>query len=78
MVGAESRVLRFGVEADVFRDEVLEPDTIRASASGATLSVTILVFREPLGVALAGVAIIYDSYIVLIDMARFIWAVGSD
>ena len=40
----------FGVDADVFRDEVLEPDTIRARASGATLRVTILVFREPLGV----------------------------
>jgi len=78
MVGAESRVLRFGVDADVFRDEALEPDTIRASASGATLRVTILVFREPLGVALAGVAINYDRYIVLIDMGRLVWAVGSD
>jgi len=74
MVGAESCILGFGVEADVFRDEVLEPDTIRASASGATLRVTILVFREPLGVALAGVAIIYDEYGLSIDMARWIWA----
>lgn len=74
MVGAESRVLMSGVEADVFRDEVLEPDTIRARASGATLRVTILVFREPLGVALAGVAIMEDEDIVSIDMARSIWA----
>jgi hypothetical protein len=77
MVGAGSRVLRFGIEADVFRDEVLEPDTIRARASGATLRVTILVLREPLGVALAGVAIIYDEYIVSMDMARLRWAVRS-
>jgi hypothetical protein len=76
MVGAGSRVLMFGVEADVFRDEVLEPETIRASASGATLRVTILVFREPLGVALAGVAITEDDYFVSIDMARLIWAVA--
>ena len=76
MVGAESRVLRVGVEVDVFRDEVLESDTIRASASGATLRVTILVFREPLGVALAGVAIMEDEDIVSIDMARLIFAVA--
>jgi hypothetical protein len=77
MVGAGSRVLMFGVEADVFRDEVLEPDTIRARASGATLRVTILVFREPLGVALAGVAIMEDEDLVSIDMARSIWAVAE-
>lgn len=44
---------------DGFRDEGLE--TMRASASGATLRVTILVFREPLGVDLAGVAIPSDG-----------------
>jgi len=76
MIGAESRVLRVGVDVDVFLDEVLEPETIRASASGATLRVTILVFREPLGVALAGVAIMEDEYIVSIDMARLIFAVA--
>ena len=74
MVGAESRVLRVGVDVDVFRDEALELETIRASASGATLRVTILVFREPLGVALAGVAIMEDEDIVSIDMARMIFA----
>lgn len=77
MVGAESRVLMSGVEVDVFRDEALEPDTIRARASGATLRVTILVFREPLGVALAGVAMMEDECIVdrygEVDMGR-----GSD
>lgn len=76
MIGAESRVLRVGVDVDVFLDEVLEPETIRASASGATLRVTILVFREPLGVALAGVAIMEDEDIVSIDMARSIFAVA--
>ena len=76
MVGAESRVLRVGVDVDVFRDEALESDTIRASASGATLRVTILVFREPLGVALAGVAIMEDEDDVSIDMARLIFAVA--
>ena len=54
MVGAASRVVGFGVDVDVFRDDVLESDTIRARASGATLRVTILVFRDPFGVAMAG------------------------
>lgn len=71
MVGA-SRVLAFGVDAEVFRDEVLEAGTNRASTSGARLRVTILVFREPFGVDLAGVAIIYDEYVLSIGMARLL------
>lgn len=76
IVGAESRVLMFGVDDDVLRDEALELDTIRASASGATLRVTILVFREPFGVDLAGVAMAGGDYVLSIDMVRFIWAVA--
>jgi hypothetical protein len=76
IVGAGSRVLTFGVDDDVFLDEVLELDTIRARASGATLRVTILVFREPFGVDLAGVAISGDKYILSIDVVRLIWTVA--
>lgn len=63
IVGAESIVLKFGVDDDVFRDGGLGLDTIRFRASGATLRVTILVFREPFGVDLAGVAITVDEYV---------------
>jgi hypothetical protein len=73
IVGAGSRVLMFGVDDDVFLDEALELDTIRASASGATLRVTILVFREPLGVDFAGVAISGDGYILSIDVVKLVW-----
>jgi hypothetical protein len=66
----------FGVDDDVFLDEALELDTIRASASGATLRVTILVFREPLGVDFAGVAISGDGYILSIDVVKLVWPVA--
>lgn len=56
---------------DGFRDA--GPETIRARASGATVSVTILVFREPLGVDLTGVAIAGNGIVALINIARLIW-----
>lgn len=76
IVGADSGALMFGVDDDVLRDEALEFDRIRASASGATLRVTILVFREPFGVDLAGVAMAGGDYVLSIDMVRFICAVA--
>lgn len=57
MEGVTSVVGSVGVEEDSFRDEGLE--TSLASASGATLRVTILVFRDPLGVAMADDDLVY-------------------
>ena len=40
---------------------------MRARASGGTLKVTILVFREPLGVDLAGVAMVDGDGVVKVE-----------
>lgn len=54
---------------------------MRASASGETLRVTIRVFREPLGVDLAGVAMVDGSDVAKVGDLRFVWiwraAVGA-
>jgi hypothetical protein len=78
IVGAESTVLMLGVVDDVVRDEELELDTIRFKAPGSTLRVTILVFREPFGVDLAGVAMAVDGYDFVDRYRKADMAVDSD